>query len=468
MARRLDLMGLGDDTAAVLGVPVRRTRAAGTLIAVLLTATAVTLAGPIGFVGLFAPVITRLLARGAPWLRRHAVMLPAAGLLGAVSVVLTDAVVRAAFGSEQALSIPTGVTTTIFGSIVLIVVARSTRDAGPTREPPGARVAVRTRRRFVMVVAIGSVAVVALAVVGLLAGQRWPAPSDLAAWWRGEAAPLVQFAVRERGPRIGAALVAGAALALAGAFVQATCRNPLAEPGLLGITAGAGLGAVVVVTNGTLAMSTILAAAMVGALVAFIAVYALAWRGGLHADRLVLIGVGVWYGTSAVSTLLLVRANPWDTPRIFTWLSGTTYGRTWSQVIPVAIALAVGLAFALGARRELDLLAVDDDTPRLTGVGLEQVRLAALAMAAVLAATAVVAVGVVGFVGLIAAHAARALVGGRQLRVAPVAALLGAVLLGTADTLGRTVIAPQQLPAGLTVALVGAPYFVYLLARSRC
>jgi iron complex transport system permease protein len=137
------------------------------------------------------------------------------------------------------------------------------------------------------------------------------------------------------------------------------------------------------------------------------------------------------------------------------------------QVVPVAVVLLVAIPLALALRRQLDLLALDDDTPRLVGVSLERTRLGVLLLAAVLAGTSVTAVGVVGFVGLVAPHMARALVGGRHLRVVPVAVLLGAALLGLADTAGRTVIAPAQLPAGLVVALIGAPYFVWLLARSR-
>jgi ABC-type Fe3+-siderophore transport system permease subunit len=131
------------------------------------------------------------------------------------------------------------------------------------------------------------------------------------------------------------------------------------------------------------------------------------------------------------------------------------------------LALAAGLVIALALRRDLDLLAVDDDTPRLAGVRLERSRLILLVLAALLAAVSVTAIGVLGFVGLVAPHLARALVGGRHARSIPVAVLIGAALVGVADTVGRTVIAPAQLPAGLLVALLGAPYFVVLLARSR-
>jgi iron complex transport system permease protein len=319
-----------------------------------------------------------------------------------------------------------------------------------------------------VVVALGAAAVVGTLLVGLLAGHTWLKVGDIAVWLGGDAPPVVRYALDERSPRVIAALAAGAALALSGSLVQATCRNPLAEPGLLGITGGAGVAAVAGITLGWAASTTeILGLAVVGALTAFALVYALSWRGGLHSDRLVLIGIGTWYGTMALSTYMLVRANPWDTPRIYTWMSGTTYGRTWEQILPVAVVLLLALPFVAAVRRDLDVLAIDDDVPRLAGIRLERVRLTVLVVAALLAASSVLAVGVVGFVGLIAPHAARVLVGGRHARTVPVALLLGAVLLGAADVVGRTVIAPSQLPAGLVVALLGTPYFVFLLARSR-
>lgn len=467
LSRRLDLLGLGDDTAAALGVRVRTTRAIGTVLAVLLTASAVTLAGPIGFVGLCAPVITRLLGRLVPALLMHSILLPAAGLVGALLVVLADVLLRGLLGADEAIAIPTGVTTTLVGAVVLIVLARRGRDSGPTRQPPGGRATIHGTRRYVAVLVLLLVATVGVAALGLLAGSTWLRLGDVLLWAGGGGEPLIRFALDERAPRVAAALLAGGALALSGTMVQSTCRNPLAEPGLLGITGGAGLGAVISSVTLGGSSTTTLASASLGAMVAFGLVYALSWRGGLNADRLVLVGIGFWYGSAAATTYLLLRASPWDTPTIYTFLSGTTYGRSWDQVVPVGIALLLALPLAMLVRRELDLLALDEDTPRLVGVGLERVRLGILVVAALLAAFSVAAVGVVGFVGLVAPHAAKAIVGGRHARTAPVAALLGMVLLGVADTIGRTAIAPAQIPAGLIVALIGAPYFIYLLARSR-
>lgn len=469
LTRRLDLLTLGDDAASSLGIPVLRTRLAGTLLAVLMCACAVNLAGPIGFVGLAAPAIVRLTAKVVPSVSRHVVLLPLAGLVGALLVLATDCVVRTVLGAEDSLRVPTGVSTTIIGSIFLVVLARQARDAGPTRRPASARPgALHGRLRFVVVVVVLAVLAVTAMVVGLLGGYDWFLVGDVVNWLRGDAVPKVRFGMEERAPRVFAALAAGAALALAGTTTQAVCRNPLAEPSILGVTGGAAVGAVIVVVSSDApSTSAIALAAGVGAVLAMVLVYAVTWRGGLDPDRLVLVGIGVAACGASICALLLVYSDPFNTPALYTWLSGSTYGRGWGQVVPVAIALAATVPLAFLLHRELDLLALDDETPRLVGVRLERLRIVALGVAAVLAATAVAAVGPVGFVGLVAPHLARALVAGRHLRVLPVAILLGMALLGGADTIGRTIISPAELPAGLVVAIVGAPYFLWLLYRSR-
>ncbi|QXE30251.1 MULTISPECIES: iron ABC transporter permease [Microbacterium] len=467
LARRLDILTLGDDTASSLGVPIRSTRTIGILLAVTLTAVAVTLAGPMGFVGLCAPVLARLLTRVVPSLNRHVLLIPAAGLLGALVVILSDALLRALIGAEAAILIPTGVATTLLGAIVLVLMARRLRDAGPTREPPRVRFGVRSRLRFRITLALVALGLVGVLLLGLLAGHTWLLTGDIALWLQSQAPAPIAFALDERAPRIVAAVVAGAALALSGAVIQGVSRNPLADPGILGVTGGGGLGAVLVITSITSSTGGMIAGAVTGSLLAFALVYLLSWRGGLNADRFLLIGIGVSYFTVSLTTFLLLRSNPWDTPKIYTWLSGTTYGRVWEQVVPLAIVLVIAVPFVVMSRRELDVLSLDEDTPRLVGIRLEPVRLTLLLVVAVLAALSVTAIGVIGFVGLVAPHAARALVGARHSRVIPTAVLLGGLLVGIADTIGRTVIAPAQLPAGLVVALIGAPYFVWLLWRSR-
>ncbi|MFE2374740.1 iron ABC transporter permease [Streptomyces sp. NPDC059398] len=468
LSRRLDVMNLGDDTASTLGVPIRSTRVTAVLCAVLLTSTAVTLAGPISFVGLGAPVLARLIATRVGALRLHLFLVPAAGLLGALLILLADATLRAVQGADGAASIPTGVPTALLGSVVIVILALRLRDTGRLRQPPPARIAARSRRAFLLVVC-GAVALLAGAVlVAVLAGSLWLRTGDVVLWARGGAPGLIGQALDDRVPRVIAAVLAGAALGLAGCVVQGVVRNPLAEPGVLGITAGAGLGAAGVVTSGMPGGRPVLIAVAVAAGLATFAVIALlSWRGGFLPDRFVLIGIGCGYGLSSVTTFLLLRADPYNTPRIFTWLSGTTYGRTLPDAVPVAVALALALPVLFAMRGRLDLLAVDEDTPRIVGVGVARTRFTALAIAAVLAALSVVAVGVVGFVGLVAPHLARSLVGARHGRSIPVAMLLGGVLVCAADALGRTLVAPAQIPVGLMIALVGAPYFVWVLRKSR-
>ncbi|MFC7584335.1 iron ABC transporter permease [Nonomuraea antimicrobica] len=466
---RLDILGLGDDTAIVLGVNVRRLRLWLTLLAVLLSAAAVTIAGPIGFVGLCAPVIVRLLPRSIPGLHRHRVLLPLTGLAGVLVVLGSDIALRAVLGGGAGVEVPPGVVTTVLGAAVMVWLARRYRDAGPTRQPPAVRTgATRSRAAFLAVVAVCAALLAGALVLGMLGGDRWLLTGDVANWLQGRSGRALTFVLDQRWPRVLAAALAGTALAVAGAAVQAVCRNPLAEPGVLGVTAGAGVGAVGLLTLAPLAgVWPMSAASGLAALVAFALVYGLSWRGGLSSDRLVLIGVAVQAACTAVTVLIIVLSDPWNTAKALTWLSGSTYGRVPAQLVPVTLALLAVVPLLAWLRRDLDLLSLDEDTPRVLGVPLEPVRLGALAGAVLLTSTAVSAVGVVGFVGLVAPHAARALVGAHHTRVLPVAALLGALLVSLADTLGRTVIAPAQVPAGLVTALLGTPYFVYLLWRAR-
>lgn len=207
-------------------------------------------------------------------------------------------------------------------------------------------------------------------------------------------------------------------------------------------------------------------AAFVGGLPAASVVYALAWRGGGSPTALLLVGIAVAAFTTAVVAAMVVGAEV-RTAQALTWLAGSTYARTWAHARSLTPWLAVLLPVAWIGGRRLDLLALGDDVPRTLGVHLERARLGFLGLAVLLAAAAVSVVGTLAFVGLISPHAARLLVGGRHRRLIPTAALVGAALVVVADTVGRTVIAPAQIPSGLVTALLGTPYFVWLLHRRR-
>ncbi|WP_344889873.1 iron chelate uptake ABC transporter family permease subunit, partial [Nonomuraea antimicrobica] len=191
---RLDILGLGDDTAIVLGVNVRRLRLWLTLLAVLLSAAAVTIAGPIGFVGLCAPVIVRLLPRSIPGLHRHRVLLPLTGLAGVLVVLGSDIALRAVLGGGAGVEVPPGVVTTVLGAAVMVWLARRYRDAGPTRQPPAVRTgATRSRAAFLAVVAVCAALLAGALVLGMLGGDRWLLTGDVANWLQGRSGRALTF-----------------------------------------------------------------------------------------------------------------------------------------------------------------------------------------------------------------------------------------------------------------------------------
>jgi iron complex transport system permease protein len=469
LARKLDLIYLGDDHARTLGVGVFRIRASAIALGVLLTAAAVTLAGPIGFVGLAAPASIRLLTAAVPGLHRHGALIPLSALAGVVLLIGADVLVRAVIGSQGALEVPTGVVTTLLGALFLVILARNMRVTAAVAEPPapGTRGGLGAARfRLVLVVLI--VAFVASAVVGLLLGDAKLLLGDVLNWVTGQAGPIVDGVLENRFPRVMAGLLAGASLALAGALIQSVSRNPLAEPGILGVAGGAGLGAVTVITLvPATTFWTQAGAAAIGATGVAVLLFSMAAKGGFASDRLVLIGFGLSAGAMALITVLITISDPWNETKALTWLAGSTYGRSIEHLIPMLLVVLVAIPVMVKMRGTLDVLSVDDETPRVLGVDVPKSRMVALTIAVALTGAAVAGVGVIVFVGLVAPHAARALVGRRSARALPATALLGATLVCAADTIGRTVIAPAQLPAGLLTAIVGAPYFVWLLYRSR-
>ncbi|WP_077797391.1 iron ABC transporter permease [Streptomyces sp. JHA26] len=465
-ARRVDALALGDDAARGVGVPVRATRVTVVVLAALLSAAAVTLAGPLGFVGLSAPALVRPLARRYRGYARSRAALPAAALAGAALVLGSDVLLRALVPDDLSVAVPTGVVTSLVGAVFLVVTALRLRDTAGADAPD--RLRIPSRAVFLATVGVLVAVLAGLVVAAVLVGDSKLLLGDVANWAQGRAGRTVSFVLDTRVPRVLAALCAGAALALSGTLVQAVTRNPLAEPSVLGVSGGAALGAVLLVTTAPVAAGWAVAgAAFAGAGVTAVVVFGLAARGGFRQNRLVLVGIGVAAATTALISLLIVLTDPFNATKALTWLSGSTYGRTLPDVLPVALVLAVGTAVAVARRTELDLLSLDEDTPRLLGLPLGPGRLGFLALSVLLSATAVACAGTIGFVGLVAPHAARALVGRRHVRVVPVAMLLGAALVCTADLLGRTVIAPAQLGAGLMTAVIGTPYFLYLLVRSR-
>ncbi|MFB7467843.1 iron ABC transporter permease [Streptomyces sp. NPDC056224] len=469
LARPLDLLALGDETAEAMGVRVERIRPAAFLVAVLLSASAVSLAGPIGFAGLIAPVMVRQLG-----IRRHALLIPMAAVLAATVLLAADAAAQLAVPPSAVYTseIPVGVVTALLGGPVFMLLARrvSTGDADT-----GAAVTVPDGRRTpACTVAIGS-GLVALGVamaLSLRVGDVEIGWSELGAALSGSAGQITEAVVSYRLPRVLVAALAGACLAVAGAAVQAVVRNPLAEPGLVGVTGGASLGAVLVILVVPSAPAAALPAAAGTGGVLMLALVLLVARGsgeggraGLDPTRVVLVGLGAAATSMALVNIMVVGAQM-NISAALGWLAGSTYARDVTALGWLALPALVAVLLVIAAR-PVNLLALGDELPRALGLDLGRARLLVLGAGAVLASGTAAAVGAVGFVGLVAPHLARRIVGNSTARMVPMAAVLGAVLVVSSDALGRWLLAPTEIPVGIVTALVGAPYLVWLLRRTQ-
>jgi iron complex transport system permease protein len=311
-------------------------------------------------------------------------------------------------------------------------------------------------------------AVAAAGVLSLAVGTRAVPLSAVAdALLHGGGSPDALVVRSLRLPRTEVGLTAGAALGLAGAALQAVTRNPLADPGILGLSQGAAAGVVIAISFGLAqGFSGYVWYAFAGAVVAACLVYAVAarGRGGASPVKLALAGTALSAMTAGGTTVVLTSSSA-TLDQFRFWQVGALSGRDAGTVVRMLPFLAVGAVLVLACARGLDALALGDDTARALGHRVPWVRGAAALGAALLTAAAVAAAGPIAFVGLAVPHLARRLVSGGYRSVLPLSALLGAALLMGADVAGRVVRAPAEVPAGVMTALVGVPVLVVLVRR---
>jgi iron complex transport system permease protein len=272
-----------------------------------------------------------------------------------------------------------------------------------------------------------------------------------------------------RVPRALLAFLVGGSLGVAGAGLQALVRNPLADPFLLGLSGGAGLGAVLAIALHLSGPWALPVAAFVGALAALGLVYRLGLVGGtggaLDPRILLLGGVAIGAFAAAVTTAIVSLADAAELRNAFLWLWGGLSGASWDTVLIVALYAPVPLVVLFAASRPLDLLALGEESAGYLGADVERVKRRVYLAASLLTAVAVAMSGVIGFVGLVVPHIARLTWGHRHRVLLPAAFLGGGALLAIADTLARTVVAPRELPVGVVTALIGVPVFAMLLRR---
>jgi len=330
------------------------------------------------------------------------------------------------------------------------------------------------RRRAVLVMTAAAILIAAVCVISINTGHIRLSPAVVAKTLLGFGTDREELILFEfRLPRIVISILVGAALAVSGCILQGITRNALADPGILGINAGAGLMVMLFVAYGsTSTLSTLFLLpilALIGAGGAAALIFALAYRrhDGLSPTGLVLTGIAVALGLNAAIIVLTLRLSPEQYQFAATWMAGTIWGTNWKFVLAMLPWIAALLPYALLKTGTLNVMNLGEQTSAGLGVPVQRERFKLLAAAVGLAGASVAVAGGIAFVGLIGPHLARRLVGPQHQYLLPASALLGGLLLVTADTLSRLLAQPSEIPTGIVVAVIGAPYFIYLLMKTR-
>ena len=323
----------------------------------------------------------------------------------------------------------------------------------------------KERRKIILVFVILAVAVAAGFLVGNVVGTMKIHLSDIASAIRGDMSTVEAEVVWNiRLPRMILAVLVGANLAVSGAILQGVMKNPLADPGIIGISAGAGLFGIAILVIAPQYQAMVPPAAFGGAMLAAIIIYILAWRRGIEPTRIVLSGVAVSTlfsaGISAVLVFFSDRVHG-----ALTFMNGSLSARSWPEVKTILPYTIIGLSLAIIFHKRLNILVLGDDAARGVGLNVELTRMGFTVLAALLAASAVSVVGLLGFVGLIVPHSIRLILGNDYRIMFPGSALLGAALVMFSDTFARTVLSPTEIPVGIVMAALGVPFFLYLLRR---
>lgn len=453
LLRPLTLMGLDDGVAKNLGLALSLARVAALALAILLSAQLVNVAGIIGFIGLFAPLLAKMLGG-----RRLLSRMLLAPLIGALLLWLADQCVL--WLTNHWREVSTGTATALIGVPILLWLLPRLRT-GSVPPPLNQGDKIPAERQAVLRWCLFGVALLALlGLVGIVFGRD-------AFGWAWVSGDMLHQLLPWRAPRVLAALVVGLMLGVAGALIQRLTGNPMASPEVLGISSGAACGVVVMLffVPGN-AVAWLLPAGALGAAATLLTIMLVASRGGFSPERMLLAGMAL---NSAFVTLLMLLMASGD-PRmggLLSWISGSTYNINMQQALQSAVCALVLVALAPLASRWLTLLPLGSATARSAGMALTTSRLALLLLAAALTAAATLTIGPLSFVGLMAPHIVRMLGFRRALPQVMMAGLLGAGLMVFADWCGRMLAFPDQIPAGLMATFFGAPYFIWLLRRVR-
>ena len=322
-----------------------------------------------------------------------------------------------------------------------------------------------TVRYKIIVLAVLGLAVAAAFVIGNVVGTMNISVSDIIDTVKGNHSGTANKVIWNiRLPRMILAGLVGINLALSGSILQGVMKNPLADPSIIGISSGAGLFGILLLVVFPQWQNFVPIAAFGGAMLAAVIIYILAWKGGIDPTRIVLSGVAVSALFSAGISAILVFYSD-RVHGALTFMNGSLSSRSWSEVQTILPYTIIGLILSFFLSDKLNILVLGDDTARGLGLNVELTRLGFTALAALLAASAVSVVGLLGFVGLIVPHSIRLILGNNYRWMFPATALLGASLVMFSDTFARTVMSPTEIPVGIVMAVLGVPFFLYLLRK---
>lgn len=265
-------------------------------------------------------------------------------------------------------------------------------------------------------------------------------------------------------PRVIMAVLVGCNLSVAGVLLQGVMRNPLADPGITGISAGASVVVMFVMLYMPGAMNSVPLFGFLGSMVACFLIYSLAWKKGISAIRIVLAGVAVNAMLGGVTSMLSIL-NSDKLAGVLNWMNGSIGNKSWSDIRIMCVYTIIGLVCAVPLARHCNLLALGDKNTKSLGFNPNMLRLIISVVAVFLAGISTAYVGVIGFVGLVVPHIGRMLMGSDHKILIPFSAMLGAFVLLMADTIGRTIASPYEIPVGVMMAVLGAPFFLYLLRK---
>lgn len=332
------------------------------------------------------------------------------------------------------------------------------------------------RRKFIAIIIGLIILIIGMFFVSLSTGVIQLTPVEVIKTLFGQGTDKQELVLFDfRLPGIVLALLIGAGLAVSGAILQGVTQNDLADPGILGINTGAGLAVVLFIFffQDTINISSTVSAfimpifALVGAVFAAFVIYFLAWKDGVNPIRLILVGIGVNAGFSAALIIFQLKMDPQDFRQATVWLAGDIWSANWNFVWALLPWIFILIPFTLHKANSLNVLNLGDDIAAGLGTSVERERRLLLLLAVALAGACVAAGGGIAFLGLVVPHIARRIVGPSHQRIIPISTLIGALLLMLSDAIGKTILAPTEIPVGIIVAILSTPYFIYLLMKTK-